>query len=64
LIRPDDAGDLAEKVTRALLDADLRRRVAEAGRAHAEAIFTQAAATARTLAVFEQVLAQRQRGKE
>jgi glycosyltransferase involved in cell wall biosynthesis len=56
LINPDDVDDLAAKTIAALSDPEWRRRAGEAGQARAAALYTQRAATERTLALYEQVL--------
>jgi glycosyltransferase involved in cell wall biosynthesis len=56
LIRPNDPDDLADKVGAALADPELRRRAGEAGRARAEALFTQRAATTRMMEEYQRAM--------
>jgi glycosyltransferase involved in cell wall biosynthesis len=58
LVPVDDAPALAAAIARLLADADLRRRLAAAGRRRYEAEFTEAAVVADYRALFERMVAE------
>jgi glycosyltransferase involved in cell wall biosynthesis len=61
LVPPRDPAALAAAVVRVLGDADLARRLAEHGRRHVEAHFTNDAMVEGTLGVYRELLAERAR---
>lgn len=56
LAAPDDLDDLAAQVKRLLDDADLRQRLAAAGRAHVSEVFDIGYAAQRTRDIYEEVV--------
>jgi glycosyltransferase involved in cell wall biosynthesis len=63
LVPPRDARALADAILRALRDADLRRRLGDAGFARVNERFTVERMVAQTAAAYEQIVAQRREEK-
>lgn len=60
LVRADDVGDIAQALITVLKDADLRQRLGQAGRVEARRRFQLDAVATKTLALYRQLIAERQ----